>query len=193
MIVLSTRSFASRTTNTISQSMDLWRGGTGAEAVPAKADAEGKRVYTKLFDLQRITGYSWTRIAELMSCSRQSIHNWQRGEALSERSIRDIARMHDALSFIDRGSQVETKDVLEKDEGQVFKLLKGLDFENAKSLAGPGTAQDDMFWKGIVNERPGRQDHWTDRLDAISDEPLPNDGFPTRKVTGHMRMRKKKG
>jgi hypothetical protein len=86
------RSFASRTTNTISPSKDFWRGGTGAEAVPPKPDTEGKRVYTKLFDLQRITGYSWTRIAELMSCSRQSIHNWQRGEALSERSIRDIAR-----------------------------------------------------------------------------------------------------
>lgn len=193
MTVLSMRSFASRTTNTIAPSADLWRGGTGTETVPAKADAEGKRVYTKLFDLQRITGYSVTRIAELMSCSRQSIHNWQRGEALSERSIRDIARMHDALSFIDRGGQVETKHVLEQNDGEIFKLLKALDFDNAKRTAGPGKAQDDTFWKGIVNERPGRQDHWTDRLNAVSDEPLPNDGFPIRKVTGRMRMRKKQG
>jgi adenine C2-methylase RlmN of 23S rRNA A2503 and tRNA A37 len=57
---------------------------------------------------------------------------------------------------------------------------------DAKELQDP-----DTFWQG-VREPVDVLPHWVDRLQAMSDEPLPNDGLPPLKVTGRMRMRRRK-
>ncbi|MBB4170836.1 MULTISPECIES: hypothetical protein [unclassified Rhizobium] len=192
-MTLPMRNFAnSRTTNTIVVPASFWRGGTGSEIVPSQANPEEKRTYTQLHELKRITGYSWTRISELLSCSRVSVHNWINGVAPGDRTIRDIGRMYDALAYIDRGSQADTKTVLEAEDGAVFKLLKNLDFERAKKTAGQGAGNIDNFWKGVVNKLPGQEDHWTETVNALSGSPLgDNEGFPARKVVGRLRDRKK--
>jgi hypothetical protein len=192
-MTLPMRNFAnSRTSNTIVVPASLWGRGTGSEVVPSQSNPEEKRTYTQLFDLKRLTGYSWTRIAELMSCSRVSINNWKSGVAPGDRSIRDISRMHDALSYIDRGSQIDTRAALEANDGEVFVLLKSLDFDRAKKGAGQGVGGADSFWKGIVNELPGSQNDWMDTVNAQQGGALgDNEGFPARKIVGRMRMRKK--
>ncbi|MDK1494075.1 hypothetical protein QN219_29280 [Sinorhizobium sp. 7-81] len=123
-----------------------------------------------------ITGYSWEKIATLLSCTRQSLYNWRDGLVVTDMNIRAVQRTHDALSHINRDNPVETRAVLEANDGAIFKLLKDGMFDEAKRLAGEGVGSGAITRAGRVNELPSRQDHWTDRVTAGPEEALGDNG-----------------
>ncbi|OWV69849.1 hypothetical protein ATY75_09320 [Rhizobium sp. N122] len=136
---------------------------------------KSSRFISQLGEIKMITGYSWEKIAILLSCTRQSLYNWRDGLVVTDLNIRAVQRMHEAISFIDRDNPVETRAVLEANDQAIFKLLKEGMLEEAKRRAGKGAGGGALR---VVDELIGRHDHWTDRVAASSDVPLgDNDGF----------------
>lgn len=169
---------SSPTTSTL---LDMQRTETEEERLEAAANSA--TFIIQIGQLKMMTGYSWDRLAELLSCSRQSLYNWRDGLVVTDANIRAVQRMHEALAFIDRGDPTETRAVLEANDAIIFKTLKTGDVESAKRAAGQG--------RGSVHGRPSPlvkgtgelQDHWTDRIAASSDETFENGGFKPRKTS----------
>ncbi|PCK77690.1 hypothetical protein [Rhizobium sophoriradicis] len=161
---------------TTSTLVDMLQQETAAERNIAAV--RSSRFITQLGQIKMITGYSWDKIANLLSCTRQSLYNWRDGLVVTDMNIRAVQRMHDVLSHINQDNPVETRAVLEANDGAIFKLLKEGMFEVAKRRAGEGIGSGAIRRAGRVNELPGRQDHWTDRVAAGPEEVLgDNDGF----------------
>jgi hypothetical protein len=148
-----------------------------------EAAAQSATFITQIGQIKMMTGYTWDRLADLLSCSRQSLYNWRDGLVVTDANIRAVQRMHEALAFVDRGDPTETRAVLEANEAAIFKMLKAGDFEEAKRTAGQGRGSAHGRPSPLVNGARERQDHWTDRIAASSDDPLENQGFKPRKTT----------
>lgn len=169
---------SSPTTSTLT---DMER--TETEEQRVEAAAQSATFITQIGQLKMMTGYTWDRLAELLSCSRQSLYNWRDGLNVIDANIRAVQRMHEALAFIDRGDPTETRAVLEANEAAIFRMLKGGDFEEGKRMAGRGQGSAHGRTSPLVNGVRQLQDHWTDRVAASSDEPFENEGFAPRKTT----------
>jgi hypothetical protein len=149
------------------------------------------RFVTQIGQIKLITGYPWEKIADLLNCSRQSVYNWRDGIAISDANIRAVQRMYEALSFINRDIPVETRAILEANDGAIYNLLKAGKFDDAKCQAGEGVGSKSTLGPGMVKETPSHQDHWTSRI-AFAGDVSESDGFPARKVVGKLKMRNKK-
>ncbi|AYD01606.1 hypothetical protein [Neorhizobium sp. NCHU2750] len=169
---------SSPTTSTL---LDMQRTETDEERL--ELAAQSATFITQIGQLKMMTGYTWDRLAELLSCSRQSLYNWRDGLTVTDANIRAVQRMHEALAFIDRGDPTETRAVLEANGALVFKTLKGGDLEEGKRLAGKGSGSTHGRPPPLVNGARQLQDHWTDRIAASSDDPLENGGFKPRKTS----------
>lgn len=169
---------SSPTTSTL---LDMQRNKTDEERL--ESAAQSATFITQIGQLKMMTGYTWDRLADLLSCSRQSLYNWRYGLVVTDANIRTIQRMHEALAFLDRGDPTETRAVLEANGALVFKTLKDSDFEEGKRLAGKGRGSVHGRPSPLVNGARQLQDHWTDRIAASSDELFEGEGFTPRKTT----------
>lgn len=129
-----------------------------------------------LAEIKRITGFSWEKIGSLLSCTRQTVYNWTQGEAIKSENVRQVAALHETLSYIDRGSQSDTVSVLDTAFGgrTILDMLSAGEFATARRLAGKGAGRPTARWTPMERKLSGRQDHWTDRVTA--DVPDPVDG-----------------
>ncbi len=115
-----------------------------------------------LFEVRRLTGFSWEKIAGLLGVDRRSVHNWVKGAEIREKNAKRIAEILSTLRFIDRGS-VELNVVALTQKGSDgldgLELLREGSIENARKLVGPGTpsgrpqvsaASDNQLPKGLL-------------------------------------------
>jgi len=169
---------SSPTTSTL---LDMQRTETDEERL--EAAAQSATFITQIGQLKMMTGYTWDRLADLLSCSRQSLYNWRDGLVVTDANIRAVQRMHESIGFIDRGNPTETRAVLEANDTRIFRMLKAGELEAAKLMAGKGIGSTHSRPPPLVNGARELQDHWTDRIAASSDEVLENGGFKPRKTS----------
>lgn len=97
-----------------------------------------------LYEVRRLTGFTWNVLADLFMVDRRTLYNWTQGGAIAESSKLHLAGVLDVLRFADRG-MAEKNSVALYEPGKLgdpFWLLKRQRFDDAKLMlgAGPGRA-----------------------------------------------------
>lgn len=158
----------------------LLKSGTASRATVVTIADDQRNVPAYLATIKRITGFSWEKIGGLLNCTRQTVYNWTQGETVKPENARQVAALHETISYIDRGSHAETVDLLEAEFGgrTLLKIITDGEFAAARKFAGKGSGRPTATWTRMQPQKPsGRQDHWTDRVAAQSEEAV-DDGAP---------------
>ncbi len=121
----------------------------GIEALAQMVSAEERAISVQLgksvenlFEIRRLTGFSWESIAGLLSVDRRSVHNWVKGGEIRDKNAIRIADILSTLRFIDRGSvELNVVALTQKNSDGLTALefLKEGLIENARKAVGPGT------------------------------------------------------
>lgn len=158
----------------------LLKSGTSPRANVITVSDEQRNVPSYLATIKRITGFSWEKIGVLLGCTRQTVYNWTQGEAVKPENARQVAALHETISYVDRGSHAETVALLEREFGgrSLLNVIKDGEFAVARRLAGKGSGRPTSTWTKMQPQKAsGRQDHWTDRVAAQIEDPV-DDGAP---------------
>jgi hypothetical protein len=116
------------------------------------AAIRGGRVQTQkasenIFEIKRLTGYSWSKIAEVVGVDRRSITTWVGGGEIRDKNAQAIAGALATLRFIDRGSAEENRQALETAVGNgqlVFHYLVDRRHDEVRAVLGPGTGRHSL-------------------------------------------------
>lgn len=93
-----------------------------------------------LAEVRRLTGFTWTVLADLFMVDRRTLHNWAQGKPIAEDSKQHLAGVLDVLRYADRGSSEKNAEALYEPSraGDPFWLLKQRHFDDAKLALGKG-------------------------------------------------------
>ena len=78
-----------------------WRAEKRAASVQETNAAEN------LFELRRLTGFTWQHLADLLKVDRRTLHNWVKGGRIRKANQQHIAETLSVLLYADRGSAEE--------------------------------------------------------------------------------------
>jgi hypothetical protein len=111
------------------------------KASEAPAIVQSFRARDGIFELRRLTGFTWDDLADLLSVTRRSLHLWANGGPINtpnEKRVRDLLV---TMRKLDRGTARENRSLLiapQPDGGVFSDLLRRQRFEEALVLAGQG-------------------------------------------------------
>jgi hypothetical protein len=187
------------TTNTIVTSLPVSMAQTNAgpvvpqhkKASEAPAIVTGFRVRDGIFELRRLSGFTWDELADLLSVTRRSLHLWANGGPINtsnEKRVRDVLV---TMRKLDRGTAHENRSLLIAPQpgGGVFSdLLRGQRFEEALARAGHGRGRRAVSMDMSANKKraaakPSVADMLggpTDRIHSDKGGSLPPRGGPRR-------------
>lgn len=144
-----------------------------ASSPPASLSSDN-RLAADIFALKRLSGLTWDGIAELANSSRQSVHKWTLGGAISHNNRLRISRLLIALRSVDQGTPKETHAFLvgtALDGRMLYDHLKEGHFEEIAAAYGDSAALSDESWSK-VDVRPGEPPALQTQLDSVADEDL---------------------
>ncbi|MBA4491470.1 hypothetical protein [Paracoccus sp. S1E-3] len=123
-------------------------------------------------ELRQISGLTWAQIAEVFDVSARAPYHWASGKTVSAENHERLGQVVTALSFIDRGSAEENRNLLlgNARPGQTFlDLLCGGEYERVRALAGKGVGRP-TFGSALTQdaERFNAPRHWGDAIEALS-------------------------
>lgn len=120
----------------------------------------------QLAETKRLTGYSWEQLAKLLGCSRQTLHLWMEGKAISDNNRERLARLHATILYLDRGSAEENRAVMDLafDGSTIADLLQRSCFDDVKLLVRRGIGRPDRNWGHVEEHTPVTEDHWFDQI-----------------------------
>jgi hypothetical protein len=161
--------------------------------VAAASEAKAHHVPGQLADIKRFTSYSWERIADLIGCTRQAVHNWTLGGVINQANRDSLAKLHATIAYIDRGSAEENKRVLGSayDGRTLIELLEEGRFDEVRRLAGRGSGRQDANWGHVEPKAADPSEHWYTKLVAQPDsdaEPIVKSAMP--EASRRLRLRK---
>lgn len=106
----------------------------------AAASVNKEDARSNLYEVRRLTGFTWEVIADLAMVTRRTLYNWAQGGAVAEDSKRHIAAVLAVLRYSDRGTAEKNAVALYEPhrEGDPFWLLKCQRYEEAKRFLGKG-------------------------------------------------------
>lgn len=123
-----------------------FRAGVVARAVNAFVPRDN------LFEIRRLTGFTWNEIAALLCVDRRTVHNWVKGSAIREANRNKVADALRVLRYLDRGAAAQNRTILalrEAGEDAVSDLISKDLFEEAKRRAGPGITRPSQRWATV--------------------------------------------
>jgi transcriptional regulator with XRE-family HTH domain len=176
-----------------------WATATSTSASPAAASQHGlavhvapatqgdDRVPAMLAEAKRLTGWSWDRLATALGRTRQAVHGWTQGREVTPANAERLAKLHAALTYIDRGSAEENRTLLATrtpDGRIVADLMDEGRFDEVRTQLGAGSAARDVSrWTKLADDayraKVSRDGHWLDRLtatggvEAVLESPVP--------------------
>lgn len=141
--------------------------------------------HANLFEIRRLTGLNWTRLAELLNVDRRTIHNWVKGGQIRKVNRHHVADTLKVLRFSDRGAAELNAKSLETPSASgltPLDLIKATQYAKARNTLGLGvsrplaatTEPDSGFWSGTF--RPMVTHDGADGSERT--EPLPNEPMP---------------
>lgn len=116
--------------------------------------------------LKRLTGLGWEGLADLLGCTRQALHRWTLGEAISDAKRDRLGKLHATMTFVDRGS-IEDNQLLMTAAAAgctVAELLAQGRFDEVRGALGPGPGRRDATWDRVISRAVLAEDHWFTRL-----------------------------
>ena len=166
---------ASRTRITESL-MDLFRAERRAASVNEIDAAEN------VYELRRLTGFTWGPLADLLNVDRRTLHNWVKGGKIKKTNLEHIANTLSVLRFADRGSAEENEMEISKRSplgSTPFEAIKAGQYSDARQYLSHGQsrslfASTGISWMGEfrpISMHEGADG--TEIIDPLPDEPKP--------------------
>lgn len=121
-------------------------------------------VPAQLAEIKRLSGYGWERIAFLLGRTRQAVHRWSLGEAITDENRDRLSKLHALMLYIDRGDAEANRGVLSAaHQGMTLAdLLAEGRFDEVRSVAGGGAGRPK--WGAVDKFEAMSREHWYDRL-----------------------------
>lgn len=114
-----------------------------------------------LFELRRLTGFTWIQLASLLNVDRRTLNNWVRGRKIREQNRGHIAKALEVIRFADRGSAELNSAVLNERDAQhglnPFEAIRDGKYTIARQFLSHGPS------------RPGRWQAVTDAMSRIGE------------------------
>lgn len=103
-----------------------------------------------VYELRRLTGFTWQRLADLLNVDRRTLNNWVKGAEIRERNRQHIAETLSVLRFVDRGSAEENAAALTERtlDRSPFDVIKEGRYLNARLYMGHGAARRELAVSG---------------------------------------------
>lgn len=141
-----------------------------------------------VFEVRRLTGFTWQQLAEMLNVDRRTIHNWAQGGTIRDASRGHIAETLAVLRFADRGLAEENVKAMAERSPEFgmtpLEAIKARQYSIARQClsAGPGRPQltlpqemsDPASWIGEF--RPMMMHEGADGSESL--EPLPEEPKP---------------
>ena len=100
-----------------------------------------------LFEIRRLSGFTWNNLAKLLNVDRRTLNNWAKGTKIRKKNRIHIAETLGVLRFIDRGSAELNSSALNEHhvlhESNSFEAIQTGDYETAKQRLSPGVSRPD--------------------------------------------------
>ena len=109
-----------------------------------RASVNAMDAHANLFEIRRLTGLNWIRLADLLNVDRRTIHNWVKGGQVRKVNRRHVAETLKVLRFTDRGSSEMNATALEEPSVSgltVLDLIKSTQYVKAQSTLGLGVSR----------------------------------------------------
>ena len=145
-----------------------------------------KNASENLFELRRLTGFTWIQLANLLNVTRRALYNWLKGAMIREKNREHIAETLKVLRFVDRGSAELNASALYEQilryEFNSIEAIKTGNYELAKRHLAQGHSRPNKFSdsvdpvKWIGEFQPMLMHADADGNELI--EPLPNEPEP---------------
>ncbi len=98
-----------------------------------------------LFELRRLTGFTWAHLASLLNVDRRTLNNWVKGAKIREQNRLHIAETLKVLRFVDRGSAELNSAALNKHDVRIklspFEAIRIGNYELAKQWLSHGLSR----------------------------------------------------
>lgn len=125
-----------------------------------------------VYELRRLSGLTWAQIAEVFEVSKRAPYHWASGETVSAENHERLGQVVAVLSFIDKGSVEENRNLLlgHARSGQTYlDLLRSSQYELVRDLAGEGPGRP-SFEQGLTQdaEKLVARTHWGKAIEAAS-------------------------
>jgi hypothetical protein len=130
------------------------------------SSARGFRARDAIFELKRLTSFTWEELAALLSVTRRSLHLWANGGSINtvnERHMRDLLM---AMRTLDRGTARENRALLlaplRDGDRTIGDLLRAEYFSDAIALVGRGRGR-------VMPPQVTREAAWEPEKLAVAD------------------------
>jgi transcriptional regulator with XRE-family HTH domain len=126
------------------QDDDFVRSALSALSAPSKAINPGvnkEAARENLYEVRRLTGFTWDQLAELLGVDRRTLRNWSQGGPVRPANQTRLAELLSVLRYIDRGSAEGNRLALgEPDPRGVtpLALVAQQRFQEAQTILGKG-------------------------------------------------------
>lgn len=91
-----------------------------------------------ILEIKHRSGLIWKELSDLFDVSRRTVHHWAKGKTTSVSHEQKIRSMLDAIRFLDKGTQAQTRALLlsvnNLSGNSAFDLLKNERFDEATKL-----------------------------------------------------------
>ena len=138
--------------------------------VEINATVENQKPAELVYELRRISGLTWTQIAEIFGVSAHAPYLWASGSKVSAENHKRLGQVTTALRFIDRGSAEENRNLLlgSARPGQTYlDLLRSGECDLVQEIAGQGAGHP-FFGAALTQdaEKFNAPTHWGNALEA---------------------------
>ena len=139
-----------------------------------------------LFELRRLTGFTWIHLANLLDVDRRTLNNWVKGRKIRGKNRGHIARTLEVMRFADRGSAELNSAALNERHIQYglspFEAIRNGNYPIARQLLSHGPSRPDR-WQAVTDAifRVGEFQPIVMHADADGTEtikPLPDEPEP---------------
>lgn len=105
-----------------------------------------------LFEIRRLTGYTWEEIAELVSVDRRTLYNWVQGGRIRRNNNETLREVLVVLRSIDPGDDREMRKQLDRKNAageRVFELIADGRYQAARMIPGIGRPSLRTSWTPV--------------------------------------------
>lgn len=139
-----------------------------------------------LFELRRLTGFTWAHLGNLLRVNRRTLNNWAKGAKIREQNRERIAKTLEVLRFADRGSAELNSAALNEqrvqDKLSPFEAIREGSYEIAKQWLSYGLSRPDTG-QAVTDTAPQFGEFQpmvmhadadgTEMIESLPDEPAP--------------------
>lgn len=121
-------------------------------AVSQAASVKVENASENLFEIRRKTGFTWSRLADLLNIDRRTLNNWASGATISKKNRWHLAKTLEVLRCADKGSAELNSAALNERRVQFepspFEAIRAGNYEYAKQRLFNGLPQPN-YWQTV--------------------------------------------